>query len=53
MNEVMTVLKQYEVSILKQDMQLFCEYTIGIPLIHKEACLQRLADIYGLTIVDG
>lgn len=53
MNEVMMVLKQYEVSILKQDMQLFCEYTIGIPLIHKEACLQKLGNIYGLTIQDA
>lgn len=53
MNEVMTVLKQYEVSVLKQDMQLFCEYTIGIPLVHKEACMQKLKDIYGLTIVDA
>ncbi|RQO30856.1 YigZ family protein [Taibaiella sp. KBW10] len=50
MNEVLTVLKQYEVTIIKQDMQLFCDYEIGIPLVHKEACVQRLTEIYGLTL---
>ncbi|KAA5534860.1 YigZ family protein [Taibaiella lutea] len=50
MNEVMQVLKQNDVSVYKQDMQLFCIFEIGIPLIHKEQTLQRLNDIHGLEI---
>jgi uncharacterized YigZ family protein len=50
MNEVMQVLKQNDISIYKQDMQLFCIFEIGIPLINKEQALQRLDDIHGLEI---
>lgn len=50
MNEVMQVLKQNDVSIYKQDMQLFCIFEIGIPLVNKEQTLQRLNDIHGLEL---
>jgi len=50
MNEVMTVLKQFEANILKQEMTLFCDFEVGIPLVHKEACLQKLEAIYGLKL---
>lgn len=51
MNEVMTALKQYGVSIQEQDMQLFCEMTIGIPLKVLDACMDRLRQIYPIEIV--
>lgn len=50
MNEVMTVLKQFEANIMKQEMTLFCDFEVGIPLVHKEACLQKLEAIYGLKL---
>lgn len=50
MNEVMMVLKQFEATIIKQEMTLFCDFEVGIPLVHKAACLQKLEAIYGLNI---
>jgi uncharacterized YigZ family protein len=50
MNEVMMVLKQTDATVYKQYMQLFCIFEIGIPLINKDAALQRLQDIQGLEI---
>ncbi len=50
MNEVMMVLKQFEATIIKQEMTLFCDYEVGIPLAHKAACLQKLEHIYGLRL---
>ena len=50
MNEVMQVLKQYEVSIYQQEMLLFCNFFIGIPLINKVQCLHKLKEIQGLEI---
>lgn len=50
MNDVMQILKQYEVSIYQQEMLLFCDYFIGIPLINKEGCLKKLAEIQGVEI---
>jgi len=53
MNEVMQVLKQNDVSVYKQDMQLFCIFEIGIPLANKEQALQKLNDIHGLEVKDN
>lgn len=50
MNEVMTVLKQCEANIIKQEMTLFCDLEVGIPLSQKDATLQKLTHIYGLTV---
>lgn len=50
MNEVMQVLKQNDVSIYKQEMQLFCVFEIGIPLSQKDTALQKLNDIHGVEI---
>jgi uncharacterized YigZ family protein len=50
MNDVMMVLKQHEVSIYKQDMHLFCYFTIGIPLKVLDVCMERLKDIRNLEI---
>lgn len=53
LNEVMTILKQHQVSIYQQDMQLFCQLRIGIPLIQKASCMRELEHIYGLDISTG
>lgn len=43
-NDMMQVVKQYNCSILRQDMQLFCSMDIGIPVNRVEAVLNRLAE---------
>ncbi len=50
MNEVMTVLKQHDANIIKQEMTLFCDYEVGIPLVHKDVAIQKLENIYGLKV---
>lgn len=49
-NDIMTILKKSEANIYKQDMQLFCVFEAGIPLIHKETALKRLGDIHSLEM---
>lgn len=50
LNEVMTVLKQEDATIIKQEMTLFCDFFVGIPLTNRENALSKLGNIYGLTI---
>lgn len=50
MNDVMQVLKQFEVSMYHQEMLLFCNFFIGIPLIYKDECLVKLQEMQGLEI---
>lgn len=49
-NEVMTVIKRYPCTVYKQDMQLFCRFSIGIPRQHLETCLQQLKHIHGVDL---
>lgn len=51
MNEVLMILKRNEVTIYKNEMQLFCEYSVGIPLATKTICLEQLSKIHGVTIL--
>lgn len=51
LNEIMTILKQHQASIYRQDMQLFCQMEVGIPLLQKEHCLQQLSNIHRLEII--
>jgi uncharacterized YigZ family protein len=50
MSEVLYLLKQSEVTIYKQDLQLFCLITAGIPRKFNQQCLGKLTVIRGLTI---
>ena len=50
LNEVMTVLKQFNCSIISQELQLFCILTTGIPLNRKDEILFKLKDIQGLHL---
>jgi Uncharacterized conserved protein len=50
LNDVMMVVKQNNCTVLKQDIQLFCEMEIGIPRSSKDLTLLRLKDIYNLEI---
>jgi len=48
MNEVMTVVKQYNCTVIKQDLQLFCDMVIGIPKNRLSDVTFKLQDIRGL-----
>lgn len=48
MGEVLYQFKQFEAIIYKQDMQLFCSATVGIPLYYETALLQKLSEIRGV-----
>lgn len=50
MNEVMTILKQYNCSILSNEMQLFCIIKAGIPKKRLEEVLYRLNDLQDVTV---
>ena len=44
MNDIMMVVKQYNCTVLKQEMQLFCSMVIGIPVNRVDAIVNRLQD---------
>lgn len=48
MNEIMRVVKQRNARIVSQEMQLFCEMVIAVPLKIAEITLNDLSDIQGL-----
>jgi len=49
MGEVLYLLKQYEATIHKQELQLFCSISAGIPKQHLNACLAKLSEIRGVN----
>lgn len=50
MNDVMQIIKKYNCSIIKQDMQLFCTMELGIPQANLELVLIKFKEIQGLSI---
>jgi len=50
MNNVMTVLKQYNCGILRQEMQLFCLLEISVPKNRLEEVLYKIKDLYTVEI---
>jgi uncharacterized YigZ family protein len=50
MNEVMMVVKQFNCSIIHQEMQLFCLLKIGIPKSRLEEVLYRFKELHTVTI---
>lgn len=50
MNDVMIILKQYNCSVISQEMQLFCAITIGIPVNRQEEVLYKLNDMKGVSV---
>lgn len=50
MNEVMKISRQYNCSILKQDIQLFCDMRIGIPRSRIDEVTFKLKEIRGVEI---
>ncbi|CAN5247070.1 IMPACT family protein [soil metagenome] len=52
MNEVMTIVKQFNCTIVEQQLQLFCEVKMGIPKKRLDEVLYKLRDISNLEIVN-
>lgn len=50
LTEVMTILKQFDCVVFRQDIQLFCSMDIGIPLNRLTEVLNRLNDIRDLSL---
>jgi uncharacterized YigZ family protein len=50
MNEVMTIIKQFDCLILRQEMNLFCSLQVGIPRNRLEETLFRLKDRKGVEV---
>lgn len=50
MNDVLQLLKQYNVTIHKQELQLFCEVYAGVPLEVAETVIPRLIEIKGVEV---
>lgn len=46
MNDVMQIIRHYNCSIISQDIQLFCLFTIGVPVNREEEVLYRLKDLH-------
>lgn len=49
MGEVLYLLKQFEATIHRQELQLFCQINAGIPKQQLNACLQKLSEIRGVN----
>lgn len=49
-NEVLRILKKYGCQLLKQDLQLFCDFEVGVPRQLEMNCIAALEEIRGLTI---
>ena len=49
-NDVIKTIKRFNCSIIKQEMQLFCIYEIGVPKINEMDCLRLLSDIKGCSL---
>ena len=50
MNTVMTIIKQFNCSVLQQESQLFCIVKIGVPKNRKDEVLYSLKEIQGVEI---
>ncbi len=50
-NEVLTITKQYNCTILEQELQLFCIIKLGIAINRLQEVLYKLKDIKGMEII--
>ena len=50
MNEVMMVVKRFGLTVLQNEMQLFCRMVIGIPREILGLCLDKMKDMHGMEI---
>jgi uncharacterized YigZ family protein len=51
MNEVMMVVKRFGLTVLQNEMQLFCRMVIGIPKENLDLALEKLKDMHGVELI--
>ena len=49
-NDMMIMIKRFGCSIIKQELQLFCLYEIGVPKINEMDLVRMLSDIKGCSV---
>jgi len=49
-NDIMRIVKKYACVLIKQDLQLFCNYEVGVPRQIEKECLAALEELRGLSI---
>jgi uncharacterized YigZ family protein len=49
-NDIMRIVKKYGCILLKQDLQLFCSYEVGVPRQIENECFVALEELRGLSI---
>ena len=49
-NSIMILLKQMNCSLISQEMQLFCRYSIGVPVKRQEEFLSRIKDFHNVEV---
>ena len=49
-NEVMIIIKQFNCTIIQQEIQLFCKITIGIPTKHGSEIMHLVKELKGVEI---
>jgi uncharacterized YigZ family protein len=52
MNDIMLILKQLQVDVLRQETQLFCSLEVAVPLNRKDELIYRLKNLRNVDIVD-
>jgi uncharacterized YigZ family protein len=52
MNDIMLILKQLQVEILRQETQLFCSLDVAVPLNRKDELIYRLKNLRNVEIID-
>lgn len=50
LNDVMTYLKRYSAVVLQNEMQLFCQMTVGVPKAEESAFTDRIGDLHGVMM---
>lgn len=49
-NEIMTIIKHYNCTVLEQELQLFCRMTAGIPVTHLQEVLYRFREMNNVEV---
>lgn len=50
MNDVMMVVKRFGCTVLKQELQLFCNMELGVPKIDEASFLEKVKDMHGVQV---
>jgi uncharacterized YigZ family protein len=50
MNIIMSILKQLNCTVIRQEMQLFCRFSIGVPVSRQHELLYRLKEIKNVEV---